>query len=446
MRLKSFKKGVHPEEYKYLSEHKSLERLPLPTEVFIPLQQHVGSPCRPLVEKGQEVKTGEMIGQSTGFVSSPVHAAISGKVKTIDNFAHPLGINSQMIHIVGDGEDTWIDSAPTVTDWENMSTDEIIETIQNAGIVGLGGAAFPTHVKLSPSKEKPIDTFILNGCECEPYLTADHRMMLEQTADVVLGTRILMKALGVSKTIIGIESNKADAVEVLTKATASYREIEVVTLKVKYPQGAEKMLIKAALNRTVPTGGLPLDVGVVVNNVGTAIAVAAAVTKQKPLIERVVSVSGDGIKEPKNVIVRIGTPFQNLIDFCGGLLDNTVKIIMGGPMMGIAQHSLAAPVIKATSGILCLTDHADIERKEYPCIQCGSCIDACPMGLLPTRLARYTQFENWQTADEMGILNCIECGSCAYVCPSQIPLVQRIRIGKLKVNEMKRAEKSTPVQ
>jgi len=445
MKLKTFKKGVHPEEYKSLSEHKKLERLPLPAEVFIPVQQHIGAPCRPLVEKGQTVKTGELIAQSSGFVSSPVHATISGKVKAIDSFPHPLGINGLMIHIVGDGEDEWIETPAENLDWENLATDEIAELVQKAGIVGLGGAAFPTHVKLSPSKDKKIDTFILNGCECEPYLTADHRMMVEQSDEVVLGTRILMKALNVTQGIIGIENNKPDAIEAMEKATASFDNIQVMPLKVKYPQGAEKMLIKAALNRNVPTGGLPLDVGVVVNNVGTAIAVAEAVTKRKPLIERVVSITGDGIKEPKNVIARIGTPFQNLIDFCGGLRGNAVQIIMGGPMMGIAQHTLKVPVIKATSGILCLTNLSVVKPKEYPCIQCGSCVNVCPMNLLPTRLARYVQAENWQMAEDLGILNCVECGSCAYVCPSQIPLVQRIRIGKLRVNEMKRKAKTATV-
>ena len=441
MKLRTFEKGVHPEEFKHISEMKSLERPPLPEEVFIPVSQHIGAPSRPLVEKGQEVKTGEIIGQSTGFVSSPIHATISGKVKTIDNFPHPLGINGQMIHIVGNGEDEWIESPAETSDWEMLSNDEIVERVQKAGIVGLGGAAFPTHVKLSPSKDKPIDTFILNGCECEPYLTADHRMMVEKADDVVLGTKILMKALNVKRAVIGIENNKPDAIEAMEKATAAIDNIKVIPLKVKYPQGAEKMLISAAIDREVPIGGLPLDVGVVVNNVGTAIAVADSVIRQKPLIERVVSVTGDGIKEPKNVIARIGTPFRNLIDFCGGLTDDTVKIIMGGPMMGVTQHSLNVPIVKATSGILCLTNRTIIKNKEYPCIQCGTCISACPMNLLPTRLARFAQAENWQMADDLGILNCVECGSCAFVCPSRIPLVQRIRIGKLKVNEMKRKAK-----
>ncbi len=441
MKLKSFKKGVHPEEFKNYTEHKSLERLPLPEQVFIPLNQHIGAPAKPVVEKGQAVKTGEVIGASAGFVSSRVHASISGTVKAIDTFPHPLGVNSLMIHIVGDGNDEWVDTVTEESDWEQLSEEEIISRIQDAGIVGMGGAAFPSHVKLTPPKDKNIDTFVLNGCECEPYLTADHRMMVEQTQDVVSGTRILMKALGVSKAVIGIESNKPDAIEAMRKEVASFNNIEVIPLKVKYPQGAEKMLIKATIDRDVPAGGLPLDVGVVVNNVGTAIAVAEAVTRKKPLVERVVSITGDGIKEPKNVIARIGAPFQNLIDFCGGLSEKTAKVIMGGPMMGLTQHTLKVPVVKATSGILCLTEFSIIKNKEYPCIQCGTCIGVCSMSLLPTRLARFAQVENWQMAEELGILSCVECGSCAFVCPSQIPLVQQIRIGKMRVNEIKRKEK-----
>jgi electron transport complex protein RnfC len=446
MKLKSFKKGIHPQGFKSYTEMKPLERLPLPEEVFIPLQQHIGAPCKPMVEKGQPVKTGELIGRGTGFISSRIHASISGKVKKIDSFPHPLGVNSQMIHIVGDGNDEWIDSAEKNDNWEELSSKKIVELVQEAGIVGMGGAAFPSYVKLSPPKSKKIDTFILNGCECEPYLTADHRMMVEQTDAVILGTRIIMKALGVSKAVIGIESNKPDAIEAVARGVAAYPGIVVTPLKVKYPQGAEKMLIKAAINREVPTGGLPLDVGVVVNNVGTAIAVAEAITMKKPLIERVVSITGDGIHEPKNVVARIGTPFQNIIDFCGGLAEETVKVIMGGPMMGITQHTLKVPVIKATSGILCLTESYVVKNKEYPCIQCGTCVDVCPMNLLPTRLARFAKIENWKMAEELGILNCIECGSCAFVCPSQIPLVQQIRVGKLKVNEKKQKEKLETVK
>lgn len=443
MKLKTFRKGVHPAEYKQLSENKIIEQLPLPGEVYIPLQQHIGAACVPVVEKGMEVKTGQLIGKSGGFVSSTVHASITGKIKAIEKMPHPLGINTLMIHIVGDGRDECENSLNSIPDWENLSAAQINEIVLNAGIVGMGGAAFPTQVKLSPPKNKTIDTFILNGCECEPYLTADHRLMVEHTEGVVLGVRILMKALGVNRAVIGIESNKPDAIALMTKATEKYWGIIVQPLEVKYPQGAEKMLIDAVLKRKVPAGGLPMDIGVVVNNVGTAFAVAEAITKRKPLIERVVTVTGPGIREPKNVLARIGTPFQNLIEFCGGLTDDTVKVLMGGPMMGVAQTALSVPVVKATSGIVCLTEKMISKVQEYPCIKCGACIRACPMNLIPTKLARLSQFEKWDEANQYGVANCIECGSCAFVCPAAIPLVHHIRVGKIRVAEVRRKQTDT---
>lgn len=443
MKLKTFRKGVHPAEYKQLSENKIIEQLPLPGEVYIPLQQHIGAACVPVVEKGMEVKTGQLIGKSGGFVSSTVHASITGKIKAIEKMPHPLGINTLMIHIVGDGRDECENSLNSIPDWENLSAAQINEIVLNAGIVGMGGAAFPTQVKLSPPKNKTIDTFILNGCECEPYLTADHRLMVEHTEGVVLGVRILMKALGVNRAVIGIESNKPDAIALMTKATEKYWGIIVQPLEVKYPQGAEKMLIDAVLKRKVPAGGLPMDIGVVVNNVGTAFAVAEAITKRKPLIERVVTVTGPGIREPKNVLARIGTPFQNLIEFCGGLTDDAVKVLMGGPMMGVAQTTLSVPVVKATSGIVCLTEKMISKVQEYPCIKCGACIRACPMNLIPTKLARLSQFEKWDEANQYGIANCIECGSCAFVCPAAIPLVHHIRVGKIRVAEVRRKQTDT---
>lgn len=435
MRIQTFKKGIHPDEYKELSQYKSIEELPVPDEVFIPLQQHTGTPCQPVVEKGMEVKKGQLIGESKGYISSPVHASISGKVKTIDNFPHPLGIQTSMIQIVGDGKDEWVEQNVTEGGWESLSRKELTDMVHDAGIVGMGGAAFPTHVKLNPPEGKLIDTFILNGCECEPYLTADHRVMLEWSDKVILGVQILMKILKVDRGIIGIESNKCDAIELMRQNCSVSNGISVVPLKVKYPQGAEKMLIKAVLDREVPTDGLPMDVGVVVNNVGTAAAVAEAVADRKPLIERVVTVTGDGIKEPKNVLARIGTPFRNLIDFCGGLIDNTVKVVMGGPLMGLTEHSLEVPIVKATSSLLCLTNKTVQKYKAFPCIQCGACVSVCPMNLLPTRLARLSEFDMLEMTEDLGILNCNECGSCAYACPSHIPLVQWIRIGKLRVNE-----------
>jgi electron transport complex protein RnfC len=302
-----------------------------------------------------------------------------------------------------------------------------------AGVVGLGGAAFPTHVKLSPPEDKPIDTFILNGCECEPYLTADHRMMVEHPDTILKGMSIIMKVLGVEDGYIGIESNKPDAVETMTIAAQNYG-FKIVTVKTKYPQGAEKMLIKAIKNRKVPTSGLPMDVGAVVQNVGTAVAVANAVISEKPLTKRVVTVTGNGIKEPKNLLVTIGTKFSDVIEHCGGLVDKTSQVFMGGPMMGIAQFDLSVPVIKATSGIVCTSDYKQVAP--LACIGCGSCVKSCPMFLMPTRLARLSYIRYWSDADQMGIMNCIECGSCAYVCPSNIPLVQWIRVGKQKVYEI----------
>ncbi len=438
MKLKSFKHGSHPAEFKELSENKPLEKIPTPEEVFIPLNQHIGAPCKPVVKRGDLVKTGQLIAESTGFVSSNIHASITGKVKKIGDFPHPNGFKSKMIHIVADGEEEFAEIHNKDKNWEDLSVSDLKEIITSAGIVGMGGAAFPTNVKVSPPKEKTIDTFIINGCECEPYLTADHRMMVEQTNKMITGTQILMKILDVKSAIIGIEDNKPDAIEIMEEATEKLPGIKIVPVAVKYPQGAEKMLIKAVSDREVPAGGLPMDVGCVVNNVGTAIAVADAVEEKKPLIERVVTVTGDAVKETKNLIAPIGTPFLKLIEYCGGLATDTKKVIMGGPMMGIAQYSLNVPVIKATSGILCLKRESVPHHVEYTCISCGRCVNVCPMFLVPTRLSRAVDAGKFEMANEMNIMDCIECGSCAFECPSNIPLVQRIRIGKMKINEMKK--------
>lgn len=417
---------------KYYTESLKIESLPIPKEVFIPLQQHIGAPCKAVVEIGEEVRIGQVIGAVDAYVSSPVHATISGKVKAIGKFAHPTGSRTEMVHIIASDEEE-PNGVYTEVDWTNLPIDEMKSRIKNAGIVGLGGAAFPTHVKLSPPEDKPIDTFILNGCECEPFLTADHRLMLETPDEILKGMAIIMKVLGVKKGYVGIESNKPDAIESMQKAVSKYG-FEIVTVKTKYPQGAEKMLIKAIKKRKVPTGGLPMDVGVVVQNVGTAAAVANAISYEKPLTQRIVTVTGNGIKEPKNLLVTIGTRFSNVIEYCGGLVDETAQVFMGGPMMGIAQYDLSVPVIKATSGIVCTTDYRQIEP--IACIGCGSCVKSCPMFLMPTRLAHLSLIRHWSNADKMGIMNCIECGSCTYVCPSSIPLVQWIRVGKQKVYEI----------
>lgn len=438
LKLFTFKKGIHPEDKKSFTNTKAIENLPLPEEVFIPLQQHIGVSGELLVEKGQEIKTGQVIGKSEKFVSSPVHSSITGTVKNISTFLHPLGTKVTMVHIHKTANDDW-EKMDSIKDWESANIDDLLSTIWNAGVVGLGGAAFPTHVKLNPPKEKKIDTFILNGVECEPYLTADHRAMLERGEKILDGMAIIMKILGTEIGFIGIENNKPDAIKVMQELAANkYSKFKVVPLKVKYPQGAEKMLIEAVVKRKVPAGRLPMDVGTVVNNVGTALAVAEAIQEGKPLIERIVTVTGDSINEPKNLLARIGTPFNNLIEFCGGLKENTKQVYMGGPMMGFTQYDLNVPVIKATSGIVCSSESEIKVPKSYACIQCGNCVSACPMNLLPTRLASFTSKGKWIEANELGILNCIECGSCSFVCPSAIPLVQWIRVGKLRVNELQR--------
>jgi electron transport complex protein RnfC len=432
VKVPTFKSGIHPDDYKTQTQDLPIEILPIPKEVFIPLQQHIGAPCKPLVEVGDTVKVGQVIGSTDAYVSSPVHATISGTVKDIGKYHTPTDARTLMVHIVA-SESEESNRVYTEVDWKKLSIDDLKNRIKNAGIVGLGGAAFPTHVKLNPPENKPIDTFILNGCECEPFLTADHRTMLEMPDNVLKGMAIIMKVLGVKKGYIGIESNKPDAIESMKKSVNDYG-FEVVTVKTKYPQGAEKMLIKAIKKRKVPTGGLPMDVGAVVQNVGTAVAVANAVSYEKPLTQRVVTVTGNGIKEPKNLMVTIGTKFSDVIEFCGGLVDETVQVFMGGPMMGIAQYDLSVPVIKATSGIVCTTNYKQVEP--MACIGCGSCVQSCPMFLMPTRLAHLSLLRYWSNADKMGIMNCIECGSCAYVCPSSIPLVQWIRVGKQKVYEI----------
>jgi len=440
LKTSSFKHGVHPEEYKELTCHLNSQVLPLPDEVFLPLQQHIGAPTLALVEKGDRVKTGQKIADSDKYVSSPVHASITGEVADVMDYTHPLGGRIPMIHIKAEGEEEWqLLDIPKY--WEQADVDTLRKLVREAGIVGLGGAAFPTHVKMAPPPEKHIDTFILNGCECEPFLTCDHRSMLEQTSRILTGMAIILKMLGIPRGYIGVERNKLDAIEILEKHIRDLQlDFKVLPLKVKYPQGAEKMLIDAALGRKVPAGGLPMDVGVVVNNVATAQAVYDAVVEGKPLIQRMVTVTGTGIQNPGNWVARLGTPFQQLIDACGGLSDDTCQVFMGGPMMGQAQYDLNVPTLKGTSGIVCLPEaHVQVSR-QYPCIKCGTCVSVCPMELVPTRLARLAEMGRWPESEEWNVYNCIECGSCAFVCPSNIPLVQWIRVGKVKTTEHKQKQ------
>ncbi|MBC8375305.1 MAG: electron transport complex subunit RsxC [FCB group bacterium] len=436
LHISTFRRGVHPDEYKDLTCHLPSQIMPLPDEVFIPLQQHIGAPCEALVEKGDTVKTGQKIADSSAFVSSPIHASITGTVAAVASFPHPLGAKVPMIHIKRDGEEDDWELLSTPENWEIAPKEELSKLVREAGIVGLGGAAFPTHVKMSPPADKPIDHFILNGCECEPFLTCDHRNMLEDTDRILKGMAIMMRMLGINQGIVGIESNKADAIATMeARVKALNLNFKIQPLKVKYPQGAEKMLIDAALGRKVPAGGLPMDVGVVVNNIATALAVYEAVFDGKPLIQRMLTVTGDAIQAPGNLTSRIGTPFQVCVDACSGLKDETSQVFMGGPMMGLVQYDLQVPTLKATSGIVCMQSSQLKNTRHYPCIQCGTCVSVCPMNLVPTRLSRQVETGKYQDCKEWGVFNCIECGSCAFVCPSGIPLVQWIRVGKVKSTE-----------
>ncbi len=429
---KSFVGGIHPKDSKALTAGKPIERMPIPEKVIIPVRQHIGAPCTPIVQKGDAVKKGQVIADTDSFVSSPVHATISGTVSDIGDYPHAVFGKCLSIVITSDGQDEWLAGIPSARDWESLSNEELIKLVRQAGIVGMGGATFPTHVKLQVPADKKIEIFILNAAECEPYLTADHRLMLENPAEIISGMKIIMKLLGAEKAFIGIEDNKPDAIESMATACVG-TGITVAALPTKYPQGAEKMLIKAIAGREVPSGKLPLDVGVVVQNVGTAIAISQAVTQGIPLIERVTTVSGKAVKSPKNVLVRIGTTFEDVIEFCGGFVKQPEKIVMGGPMMGFAQSDLKVSVIKGVSGILALSKAEVNSDREYPCIRCGRCVEACPMGLTPAMFGVLGQKGLHEEArDTYSLLDCAECGSCVFVCPSKRNLVQYVRYCKQK--------------
>jgi electron transport complex protein RnfC len=439
---KTFRGGAHPPERKELTERHEIVVLPPPSRVVIPLLQHTGAAAKPIVEKGQEVLVGQVLGEPTGYVSVPSHASISGKVVAIEPMPHPFGRLVDSVIIESDGQDKWLEGIGGENPVDNLSPDEIKNRIRDGGLAGMGGAAFPTHVKLNPPKEKPIDTAILNGAECEPFLTSDHRLMLENTEDIIRGFQLIIKVLGAKRGLIGIEDNKPDAAKKIAEAVKDFPDIKVFTLHVKYPQGAEKQLIWALTKREVPSGGLPMDVGCVVQNVGTAKAVWDAVARRKPLIDRVVTVTGPGVRQPGNFLARIGAPFSQLIDAAGGLV-NGGKVIMGGPMMGLAQPSLDLPVIKGTSGLL-VFDHTFSKIPEpRPCILCGRCVDVCPMRLVPTRIATFVEYNNLKQAERLGALDCMECGSCTYVCPSNRNLVHWIKFGKLGILEARKKAKET---
>ncbi|OGC11597.1 electron transporter RnfC [candidate division WOR-1 bacterium RIFOXYA12_FULL_52_29] len=440
--MKSFSRGIHPQDSKERSAAKPIKEALSPRKVILPLQQNLGCPCEPLVKVGDEVSEGEKIADSAAFVSAPIHAPISGRVTEIKYY--PNACDYDIPSIVIEATDAVDKVTRPGSRWtlEELAPEQIRKIIREAGLVGLGGAAFPTHVKLAVPKGKTVDTVVVNGCECEPFITSDHRVMVEKAAAIILGARALAKAVGAEKIVVGIESNKLDAYKAVNFEGLKVRGgVSVVQVKTKYPQGGEKMLIKALLDREVPSGGLPSDVGAVVCNVATAAAAAEAVTHGLPLTKRVVTVTGPGIKEPQNLLVKIGTPFAELIEQCGGTVGNVVKLIMGGPMMGIAVPTAQVPVVKATSAILLLTDQEVKVEPEGNCIRCGRCVRSCPIGLTPNFLAEYAKTGNWQGAYDYNVIDCIECGCCGFVCPSRIPLVQYFKLAKNAVRELKLAEK-----
>ncbi|MDO4799563.1 MAG: electron transport complex subunit RsxC [Bacillota bacterium] len=432
MGLFSFKGGIHPPGSKLATESSAIENFPTPTIVEIPIRQHIGAPCEPLVKKGDPVKMGQLIAKAGSFVSANIHASVSGTVRDVKKMDTPYGPDSVVV-IENDGLDTLADEIVVPPDYRSLSRQEIVGLIQNAGLVGMGGAGFPTHVKLSPPPEKPIDVIVLNGAECEPYLTCDHRLMLEEPQRVLKGLQILMHALSVKQGHIGIEDNKPDAIAAL-KAANSSPEIRINPLHTKYPQGAEKQLIFACTGREVPSGGLPMDIGVVVVNVATAATIARLFETGLPLIERVCTVTGDGVKQPKNLRFRIGVKLSDLIAYCGGYTEEEPgKVILGGPMMGVAQFTDAVQAIKNTSGVLVLTKAAAAIPEPSLCIKCGKCVTVCPVGLQPIQISAFSLLHKYDEAKSYNALDCIECGSCSFICPAKRPLLQSIRVAKREI-------------
>ncbi len=436
----TFARGIHPSEGKTLAENQPIEPLPAPAQLVLPMLQHTGAPCTPLVKLKQEVAAGEKIGDNPAFISAPVHSPVAGTVLKDSVTTLPNGRHVQTVPIqTGPDQPEPLALLEEIYggDWPTDGLDArdpkaIVAAVREAGLVGLGGAAFPTHVKLTYNEKKPVDTLLLNGCECEPYLTADYRVMLEFPRPIITGALLAAHAVRAQRVVIAIEDNKPAAADALQRA-AQGTKVQVAVVKTKYPMGGERQVVPAVLKREIPTGGLPLDVGVVVMNVGTAAAVARAVLRGKPLTHRVVTVTGSAIREPKNLLVPIGATYADLIAFCGGLIDQTARVVAGGPMMGFALGSLDIPVTKGTSGVLCLTA-ADVQQaEETPCVRCGRCVDVCPLHLVPTKIALAARNKDWALAKRYHMQACCECGCCAWACPAGIPLVQLIRMGKVQM-------------
>lgn len=434
MNIFGFKGGIHPKENKRQTESKRTERITMPKMLYIPMLQHIGTPLNPIVQVGEKVLKGQIIAESSAFLVAPIHASTSGIIKKIDNYHFPLMGKVKTIFLEPDGEETWCE-LEKIEDWDIKKKEELLSHIKSKGVVGLGGASFPTHIKLNPPSEAEIDTLLINAAECEPYLNSDNRTILEKSLEIIEGLKILKKILGIKTIVIGIEDNKKEAIEKL-KELFKGTDIEIFVVKTLYPQGGEKQLIKSVLNREVPSGKLPLNVGVVVHNIGTVVAVYEAIVKGIPLIEKIVTVSGGAVKNPKNIIALIGTQISELLNATETDREKIDRLVVGGPMMGMAQYTDEAPVVKGTSGVLGLTKEETNRCKPRPCIGCGKCVDACPMGLPPVMYARLGEFQYWEEMKSHNLMDCIECGCCAFICPSNRPLTESIKLGKSKIRSM----------
>jgi Na+-translocating ferredoxin:NAD+ oxidoreductase subunit C len=426
----SFRHGVHPPEHKELTSGVAIRRMPFPEEIVLPLRQHAGKPAKLLVRRGDRVERGDKIAEADGYVSVPIHASAAGTVVDIDWWPHPDGSMAEAVRIRVDRFSPQIPRPRTIPHFEGLTPQQAVEAVRQGGVVGLGGAAFPAHVKLSPPKDIRIEMLLVNGAECEPYLTTDHRTMVEFPERVHFGTRIMMHTLGVSRAVIGVEKNKPDAIEALKATIPADLDITILPLTVKYPQGAEKMLIKAVTGREVPSGKLPMHVGTVVQNAGSIACIAEIFETGLPLIERVVTVSGPGVKRPSNLIIPVGSKLGDVLEFCGGLKDDAAEVLFGGPMMGGSISDLETPLIKSTSGIVVLTQAETKPKQSYPCIRCGHCLDACPVFLNPSQMGVLAQAGRYDELEAMHLADCMLCGSCSYVCPSNIPLSQMFALSK----------------
>jgi electron transport complex protein RnfC len=413
--------------------------LPYPSEVVIPLRQHAGKPAKLVVREGDRVLRGDVLGEADGFVSAPVHASASGRVVEIGLWPHPDGSMDTAVRIEVERFSPQVPRPRIVPRWEDLSVDKIVAAVQQGGVVGLGGAAFPTHVKLAPPRDVQVETIILNGAECEPFLTTDHRIMVEYPERVHLGARIMLRTLGARRVVIGVERNKPDAIVALERTRPTDIDVTILPLTVKYPQGAEKMLIKSVTGREVPSGKLPVSLGVVVQNVGSAASIAEIFDTGLPLLERIVTVSGPGVREPANLIVPVGTKLRDLLAACGGLTADAEEIVFGGPMMGVAQSSLDVPIVKGTTGVIVLTTPNVNPADSFPCIRCGRCLEACPVFLNPSALADYARKSRYEEMEDLHLMDCMLCGSCSYVCPSKIPLAQLFQASKVAIRKRKQA-------